>query len=157
MSFGPLDQRLDKVDTTVAGALSEIEASRLNQAISTAWNSKDPSNVIRIIEANAVWRDNDSVFLGRSEIWAALRSRWEHTLHFQMKQQLESYESNRIRARFESEWQNSLHGQWYRRKGHAEYTFDAGGLITKIESRTERQPITAEERRLRLDTTAQRG
>ena len=137
--------------------LGEAEANRLNEAINIAWNSRDPSNVIRLIEPNAVWRDNDSVFLGRSEIWAALRSRWDHTLHFQLRQHLTSYEGNGIAVRFESEWQDSLHGQWYRTSGGAEFTFGADRLITKIESRTEQQPITAEERQLRLDTAARRS
>ncbi len=151
MAFSPPDQKLNG-----AGALSEVEASLLNESINAAWNSKDPSNVIRIIEPNAVWRDNDSIFLGRSEIWAALRAQWGHTLHFQTKQKLASYEDNRIAASIESEWQDSLHGQWYRASGTVAFTFDADQLITKIESRTERRRITAEERRLRLDMATRR-
>jgi len=137
-----------------ATTLSETEAIRLNQVITNAWSSKDPSNVIRIIEPNAVWRENDNVFLGRNEIWAALRLRWEHTLHFQMRQDLTSYNDHCIAVRFESEWQDSLRGQWYRESGRVEFTFDTDQLITKIESRIEEHRITVEARRLRLDTTA---
>ncbi len=157
MTFSPTDQGLGGAGSWGVGALSEAEAGLLNSKISTAWTSKDPSNVIRIIDPNAVWRDNDSVFLGRSEIWAALRAQWEHTLHFQTKQELASYESHRIAARFQSEWQDSQHGQWYRRSGYAEFTFDDERLITTIESRTEKRRITAEERRLKLDTAARQS
>jgi len=157
MTHSPLDQRLDGAGSLSVGTIGEIEANLLNEAIRMAWNSKDPSNVIRLIEANAVWRNNDSVFLGRSEIWQALRSQWQHTLHFQTKQELTSYAGNRITSHFESEWQDSLHGQWYRRSGYAEFTFDDDRLITTIESQTEQQRITAERRRLRLGTTTGRG
>jgi len=157
MTFSPPDQRQNGAGSSGEGALGEGEASLLNEAISTAWNSRDPSNVIRIIEPNAVWRDNNHIFLGRNEIWSALRAQWEHTLHFQAKQELTSHEHNRITARFESEWQNSLHGQWYRRSGYIEFAFDDSRLITKIESQTNQQPITADERCLRLDMTTNRG
>ncbi len=137
--------------------LSKTEADRLNQEISAAWNSKDSSAVLSLLSPNAEWLENETLHRGRNEIRAALKSQWEHTLHFQVQQHLTSFEGNRITARYESEWQDSLHGQWYRRSGQAAFLFDTDRLVTKIESHTEQEPISADARRLRLGMTASRA
>ena len=134
--------------------LIKTEADCLNQAISAAWNSKDSSAVLPLLSPNAEWIDNETHHRGRSEIWAALQSQWVHTLHFQVQQHLTSVDGHRITTRYESEWQDSLHGQWYRRSGQAAFLFDADRRITKIESHLEQEPISADARRLRLGVTA---
>ncbi len=134
--------------------LSKAEADRLNRAIGAAWNSKDSSAVLPLLSPNAKWLENEIEHGDRNEIWSALQSQWEHTLHFQVRQQLISFEGFRITTRYESEWQDSLHGQWYRKSGQAAFLFDADRLITKIESHLEQEPISADARQLRLGITA---
>lgn len=133
---------------------SKTEADRLTRAISAAWSSRDSSAVLPLLSPSAKWIENEVLHRDRNEICSALQSQWENTLHYQVRQQLISSEGCRITTRYESEWQDSLHGQWYRKSGQAAFLFDAGRLITKIESHLEQEPISADARQLRLGMAA---
>lgn len=150
---GVLSHRTSAMATTT---LTEADAARLSRAVVDALNSKDAAIVLPLLDAHAVWRAGDAVYRGRRDIWSALQSRWANTLHFQARQGLLSHDGHQITARFEAEWQDARHGGWFRCSGQVAFTIDAGHRITRIESHTELEPISADTRRLRIVTPSAR-
>ncbi len=131
-------------------AIDRPEAMRLCRTIERAWNTRKPSAVIRLLRSDAVWRDNGHVCVGRDEIWTRLRDKWEHALHYRVRQTLRSYGACCIGVSFESEWQDSVHGNWHRTSGQCEINFDGERRITTLESAEVDTAISTTERRLRI-------
>ena len=128
-------------------------ANELSQAIEQACRTRDPSALMRLMTRDAVWRDNDNVHVGRDEIWTALSDKWTNALHCTLQQDIVSSDETFIAMRFESEWQHSSHGRWYRTTGQTQITLDDQKLIATIESRHADTPISVNERHLTIPMT----
>ena len=134
--------------------ISLTSATELSSAIERACRRRDPSEVIRLMTKDAVWRDNDDVHVGRDEIWNALSEAWVHALHCATRQEIESCDSRGLVIRHESEWQHAIRGRWYRSSGEMRLSLDDHGRITTVESRRAHVPISVSERRLPISTVA---
>lgn len=127
-------------------------AADLSRSLERACRTRDPSELIRWVTKDAVWRDNDAVHVGRDEIWSALSHRWANSLHCSLRQDVESRDGQCVVIRFESEWQHSIRGRWYRTSGEARVSFDEQRRITTVESRDADTPISVSQRRLPIAT-----
>ncbi len=128
-------------------------ATDLSRAIEQACQTRDPSALIRLMASDAVWRNNDAVHVGREEIWSALSANWANTLHYTLQQDIESCDARYVLIRFESEWQHSIRGGWYRTSGELRLSLDGRSRISTIESRHTSAPISVSSRRMTIATT----
>lgn len=134
--------------------ITTTEAAELSRSIEQACRTRDPSVLIRLMTKDTVWRDNDAVHVGRDEIWTALGEKWVHALHCSLRQDVESRDLQCILIRFESEWQHSIRGRWYRTSGTTRLSLDDEGRIKTVETRHTDTPISVSTRRLTISTAA---
>lgn len=126
------------------------DSERLCQATQAAWNTKEPSVVMQLLNPEAVWRRNGQVHVGRGEIWKALADMWAEMLHYRQIQAMISQDTNSIDVGYEAEWQHAVNGRWFRRVGTGTYVADDALKIIRFETCDSDQPITAAERRLAI-------
>ena len=129
-------------------------AINLSDAIERASQTRDPSEIIRLLAANAVWRSNDTVHVGRGEIWSALSEHWANSLHCTTQQVIESCDSGIDVIQIQSEWQHSINGGWYRTTAELRVRLNEGAKISTIESRHSYSPISLDHRRMSIATTS---
>ena len=129
-------------------SINSTAAATLSRSFERACKTREPSELIRLLSKDAVWRDNDVVHVGRDEIWSALGNRWANTLHCTLQPNTEFCDAHNMVIRFESEWQNSVCGRWYRTSGKIRAWLDDNGYITKVESQLADIPISVADRRL---------
>ncbi|MDJ0655720.1 MAG: DUF1348 family protein [Xanthomonadales bacterium] len=135
-------------------SISAAKAAEIGRSIEQALSSHSPSQAIRLVTKEAVWRDKDAVHVGRDEIWSALTQKWSNSLHCTLRQEIESFDARRIVIQFESEWQHSICGRWYRSSGEMRVSVDDHWSLSTIESRQTDTPISASERRLAISMAA---
>ncbi|MBB5122192.1 histidine kinase [Streptomyces eurocidicus] len=103
------------------------------RAAEDAWNSLDPDRVALAYTEDCVWRNRDEFIVGRQEIRAFLRRKWEKELNYRLRKDLWSWTDNRISVRFRYEWQDATGQQW-RSYGNEQWEFDADGLMRRREA-----------------------
>ena len=130
--------------------INATEIARLSRSFVLACKTRNPSKLIRLMSKDAVWRDNDAVHVGRDEIWGALNDKWASSLHCTLQQSIESIDTETVVIQFESEWQHSVCGRWFRTTGRIRASVGVHGAITTIESRITDTPISVGDRRLSI-------
>jgi len=125
----------------------EASARRKVLAAEAAWNTRDPERVAAAYTADSEWRNRDEFLVGRDEITAFLRRKWDKELDYVLRKDLWAYSDDRIAVRFQYEWHNAA-GRWYRSYGNELWEFDAHGLMRRREASINDVAIDAAERRL---------
>lgn len=116
-------------------------------AAEAAWNTRDADRVAGAYTANSRWRNRDQFILGREQIIAFLRAKWERELDYVLRKDLWAYQDNRIAVRFQYEWHDAS-GQWFRSYGNENWEFDADGYMSRREASINDLKITASDRRI---------
>jgi uncharacterized protein len=130
--------------------LPPFDASSARQkvlAAEAAWNSRDPERVAGAYTVDSVWRNRSEFIVGRDEIVAFLRSKWDREFEYALRKDLWACEGNRIAVRFQYEWHDA-DGQWFRSYGNENWEFDDHGFMRRREASINDVPITAAERRI---------
>ncbi len=117
-------------------------------AAEAAWNTRDPVRVAGAYTANSRWRNRDQFIVGREQIVAFLRAKWERELDYVLRKDLWAYQDNRIAVRFQYEWHDAS-GQWFRSYGNENWEFDADGYMSRREASINDVKISASDRRIR--------
>jgi len=126
---------------TAQTALQKVRAAE------AAWNSRDPERVAGAYTEDSRWRNRDEFLVGRAEIVAFLRRKWERELDYVLRKDLWTFGGNRIAVRFQYEWHDG-DGQWWRSYGNENWEFDEHGLMRRREASINDVAITAAERRI---------
>ena len=116
-------------------------------AAEAAWNTRDPDRVASVYTANSRWRNRDQFVMGREQIIAFLRAKWERELDYVLRKDLWAYQDNRIAVRFQYEWHDAS-GQWFRSYGNENWEFDADGYMSRREASINDVKISASDRRI---------
>lgn len=116
-------------------------------AAEAAWNTRDPGRVAGAYTANSRWRNRDQFIVGREQIVAFLRAKWERELDYVLRKDLWAYQDNRIAVRFQYEWHDAS-GQWFRSYGNENWEFDADGYMSRREASINDVKIRASDRRI---------
>lgn len=137
--------------------MKSTSAASFERHLQQACQLRDPSALIRLMIKDAVWRDNDAVHVGREEIWSALSNKWASALHCTLNREVVSCDEMSVVIRFDSEWQHSVRGRWYRTSGRVRASFNDHGHVTKVESQLTVKPISVSDRRLAIPVGATRS
>ena len=104
-------------------ALAKVKASE------DAWNTRDPEVVSKAYTVDSKWRNRTEFITGREEIKEFLKRKWAKETDYRLMKELWAYTTNRISVRFEYEWRDAEHDQWYRTHGNEHWEFDNEGLM----------------------------
>ena len=126
---------------------NEETARQKVQAAEDAWNTRDPEKVSLAYTADSEWRNRDEFFVGREEIVAFLKRKWERELDYRLEKNLWCYTENRIAVRFEYE-SHDKDGQWWRSHGNELWEFDENGLMERRDASINDYRIDESERRI---------
>jgi uncharacterized protein len=93
-----------------------------------AWNLCNPDQVSLAYTPDSVWRNRTEFLVGRTEIVAFLRRKWEGELEYRLVKELWVYAGFRIAVRFAYEWRDNA-DNWFRSHGNENWEFDDQGLM----------------------------
>jgi uncharacterized protein len=127
---------------TLESAIQKVRAAE------DAWNSRDPERVALAYSVQSRWRNRAEFIVGRSEIVAFLRRKWNRELDYRLIKELWAFQDNRIAVRFAYEWHDDA-GSWFRSFGNENWEFDAQGLMTVRHASINDLPIGEHDRRYR--------
>lgn len=96
------------------------------------WNDGKLQDIGELFCVNCQWRDNERHLHGKEQIMSFLKSKTTEQLHNKLTTELWNYSFYQLVVSFQSEWQNSKNGQWYRIRGHGFIDFGQAGLITEF-------------------------
>lgn len=125
-------------------------ATELARSIERACVAKDPTELVRHLAKQAVWRDDGVVYVGRGEIWNGLNEKWALSLICTTKLQIEDVDSQSVRFRLNSEWQHASCGRWFRTETSVRVTVDDRSRVSTVESTNATETISAADRRLAI-------
>jgi nuclear transport factor 2 (NTF2) superfamily protein len=125
----------------------EATARQKVLAAEAAWNTRDPERVAGAYTADSVWRNRSEFVVGRDEIVAFLRAKWDRELDYVLRKDLWAFHDNRIAVRFQYEWHDA-DGQWFRSYGNENWEFDDEGYMRRREASINDVAITTDERRI---------
>ena len=125
----------------------EASARQKVLAAEAAWNTRDPERVAGAYTVDSVWRNRSEFIVGREQIVAFLRAKWDRELDYVLRKELWAFHYNRIAVRFQYEW-HDRNGQWFRSYGNENWEFDEAGFMRRREASINDLAIAAEERRL---------
>jgi nuclear transport factor 2 (NTF2) superfamily protein len=112
-----------------------------------AWNTRDPERVAGAYTADSRWRNRHEFIVGRAEIIAFLRRKWERELDYRLIKEPWAWDEHRIAVRFVYESHDAT-GQWFRSFGNEMWEFDPSGLMRRREASINDVAIAESERRL---------
>ena len=127
---------------------NEETARQKVQAAEDAWNTRDPEKVSLAYTVDSEWRNRDEFFVGREEIVAFLKRKWERELDYRLEKNLWCFTENRIAVRFEYE-SHDKDGQWWRSHGNELWEFDENGLMRRRDASINDYKIDESERKFR--------
>jgi nuclear transport factor 2 (NTF2) superfamily protein len=116
-------------------------------AAEAAWNSRDPERVAGGYTIDSVWRNRSEFIVGRDEIVAFLRAKWDRELEYALRKDLWAFHDNRIAVRFQYEWHDAS-GRWFRSYGNENWEFDEHGFMRRREASINDVAIEEHERRI---------
>lgn len=116
------------------------------KAAEDAWNTRDPERVSLAYTADSVWRNRDEFIMGRAQIRAFLKRKWDRELDYRLRKSLWSFTDDRIAVRFQYEWHDAT-DQWFRSYGNELWEFDPHGLMRRREASINDVAIDVSERR----------
>lgn len=125
----------------------ETSARQKVLAAEAAWNTRDPERVAAAYTVDSVWRNRSEFVVGRDQIVAFLRAKWERELDYVLRKDLWAFHGNRIAVRFQYEWHDAT-GQWFRSYGNENWEFDEHGFMCRREASINDVAIAADERRI---------
>ena len=126
---------------------TEETARQKVQADEDAWNTCDPRRVSLDCTEDSVWRNRDFFVTGRDEIVRFLIQKWERELDYVQREELWTFDGNRIALRFQYESRDRV-GQWWRSYGNELLEFDRNGLMSRREASINDVPIKRRDRRI---------
>ena len=100
------------------------------------------------VQSDSRWRNRAEFIVGREEITAFLRRKWNRELDYRLIKELWTFQDNRIAVRFAYEWHDDA-GNWFRSFGNENWEFDARGLMTARHASINDLPIQEPERKFR--------
>ncbi len=122
-------------------------AAQKVQAAEDAWNTRDPERVSLAYTPDTVWRNRAEFLIGRDEVKAFLKRKWDKELDYKLKKELWAFTANRIAVTFKYEWHDDS-GQWYRSYGNELWEFADNGLMQRRIASINDMPILVETREL---------
>lgn len=125
----------------------ETTAAQKVQAAEDAWNTRDPEKVALAYTEDSVWRNRDLYIVGREQIVAFLRQKWERELDYALRKELWGFQGNRIAVRYQYE-SHDRDGQWWRSYGNELWEFADDGLMRRREASINDYPIAESDRRI---------
>lgn len=125
----------------------ETTAAQKVQAAEDAWNTRDPESVALAYTEDSVWRNRDWHIVGREQIVAFLRQKWQRELDYALRKELWGFQGNRISVRFQYESRDTS-GQWWRSYGNELWEFTENGLMQRREASINDHAIDESERRI---------
>jgi len=146
--------RLNNRDAVAAEARPPLPPFTLDTAIQKVrtaedgWNTRDPERVALAYSVNSRWRNRAEFIVGREEIVAFLRRKWNRELDYRLIEELWTFQDNRIAVRFAYEWHDDA-GSWFRSYGNENWEFDAHGLMTTRHASINDLPIQEQDRKYR--------
>jgi nuclear transport factor 2 (NTF2) superfamily protein len=112
---------------TLATAIQKVRAAE------DGWNTRDPERVALAYSPDSRWRNRAEFIVGREEITAFLRRKWNRELDYRLIKELWTFQDNRIAVRF----------------AYENWEFDARGLMTARHASINDLPIQELERKFR--------
>lgn len=128
-------------------------ASELALSIRRASTTKDPTELVRHLAKQVVWRDDSKVHVGRDEIWGALNEKWANSPICLTDLQIEACNPQLILLKLNSEWQHARCGRWFRTQIDMRITLDEQSLVSAVESTSDTEEISAADRELAISLT----
>jgi nuclear transport factor 2 (NTF2) superfamily protein len=125
----------------------EQSAIQKVQGAEDTWNTCDPEKVALGYTEDSVWRNRDSFVVGRDQIIAFLREKWERELDYSLRKQMWAFSGNRNAVRYQYE-SHDPDGQWWRSYGNELWEYDENGLNQRRESSINDIRIAESDRRL---------
>ncbi|HET9644406.1 MAG TPA: nuclear transport factor 2 family protein [Burkholderiaceae bacterium] len=113
-----------------------------------AWNTRDPDRVVPVYTEDTRWRNRAEFPVGREEVRAFLRRKWNRELDYRLIKELWTFGGNRIAVRFAYECHDDS-GQWYRSYGNENWEFNEQGLMMRRYASINDLPIKEGERLFR--------
>lgn len=124
-----------------------VSAQQKVLAAEAAWNTRDPERVAGAYTIDSEWRNRSEFIVGRDQIVAFLRVKWDREFEYALRKDLWAFEDNRIAVRFQYEWHDA-DGQWFRSYGNENWEFDEYGFMRRREASINDVPIIVAERRI---------
>ncbi len=144
-----IDRNVDRAESrpplppfTLATAIQKVRAAE------DGWNSRDPERVALAYSTHSAWGNRAEFVVGREEIVAFLRRKWDRELDYRLIKELWAFQDNRIAVRFAYEWHDDA-GNWFRSFGNENWEFDAQGLMTVRHACINDMPIREHDRKFR--------
>ena len=127
---------------TLTTALQKVRAAE------DGWNSRNPEKVALAYSTQSRWRNRSEFIVGREEIVAFLRRKWERELDYRLIKELWTFAGNRIAVRFAYEHHDD-NGFWFRAYGNENWEFDDKGLMRRRIASINEHPIAEADRKFR--------
>jgi nuclear transport factor 2 (NTF2) superfamily protein len=105
-------------------------AARKVRLAEDAWNGRDPARVALAYTPDSRWRNRSTFLVGRGEIEAFLKAKWEREHDYRLIKELWAAAGDGIAVRFAYEYHDDS-GQWWRAYGNENWLFDAAGLMAE--------------------------
>lgn len=118
------------------------------RAAEDAWNSRDPERVALGYTEKSMWRNRAEFLVGRGEIVAFLKRKWDRELDYRLIKEVWTFGGNRIAVRFAYEWHDDS-GHWFRSYGNENWEFDEHGLNRRRIASINDRPILEADRKFR--------
>jgi nuclear transport factor 2 (NTF2) superfamily protein len=110
-----------------------------------AWNTRDPEVCARVYTEDTRWRNRAEFPVGRDQVKAFLRRKWDRELEYRLIKELWAFAEHRIAVRFAYEWHDDS-GHWFRSYGNENWEFNAQGFMTRRFASINDRPIQPQER-----------
>jgi uncharacterized protein len=118
------------------------------RAAEDGWNTRDPERVALAYSVQSRWRNRAEFIIGREQIAAFLRRKWDRELDYRLIKELWTFQDNRIAVRFAYEWHDDA-GSWFRSFGNENWEFDSHGLMIARHASINDLPIKEQDRKFR--------
>ena len=118
------------------------------RAAEDGWNTRDPERVALAYSVQSRWRNRAEFIIGREQIVAFLRRKWDRELDCRLIKELWTFQDNRIAVRFAYEWHDDA-GSWFRSFGNENWEFDSHGLMIARHASINDLPIKEQDRKFR--------
>ena len=123
-------------------------ATQKVRAAEDGWNTRDPERVALAYSVQSRWRNRAEFIIGREQIVAFLRRKWDRELDYRLIKELWTFQDNRIAVRFAYEWHDDA-GSWFRSFGNENWEFDSHGLMIARHASINDLPIKDQDRKFR--------
>ena len=120
------------MNKAVSPPFEQSSAIRAIKHVEKLWSDGKLHEIAELFCENCQWRDNERHLHGKEQIMNYLKSKITEQLHNKVTTELWNHSFNQLVVSFQSEWQDSKNGQWYRTSGHGFIRFGQSNLITEF-------------------------